>query len=75
MLVADASKIYKPGEKLVVKVISLDPKRRRIGLSVEGAKAAVERNEYLQYVSETKPQQQPQGKSAMALAFEKALRK
>jgi small subunit ribosomal protein S1 len=72
---SDASKIYRPGEKLVVKVISLDPKRRRIGLSVEGAKAAVERNEYLQYVSETKPQQQPQGKSAMALAFEKALRK
>lgn len=72
---SDPAKLHKPGEKLLVRVISLDPKRRRLALSTEGAKAATERNEYLEYVSQSKPESPSQGKSAMALALEKALRK
>lgn len=70
----DPSKLFKAGEKVVVKIIQADPRRRRMTLSIEGAKAAVERNEYLDYVKESKPDT-TQGKSAMALALEKALKK
>ena len=71
---SDPAKIHRPGEKVLVKVISADPRRRRMTLSTEGAKAALERNEYIDYVSQTRSDI-PESKSAMALAFEKALRK
>jgi len=71
---SDPAKTFKPGDKLVAKVISIDPQRKRISLSVEGAKAAAERGEYLEYVADSK-QETVDGKSAMALALEKAMKK
>ena len=71
---SDPAKLHKPGEKVLVKVLSVDSRRRRLTLSIEGAKAAVERNEYLDYVSQSQPDV-PESKSAMALALEKALRR
>lgn len=72
---ADPAKAYKPGEPVVVKVLSLDLDRKRIALSVEGAKAAAERGEYLSYVEDRSEDATGDGKSAMALAFEKAQEK
>jgi small subunit ribosomal protein S1 len=71
---SDPAKLHKPGDKLIVKVLSVEPQRRRLGLSIEGAKSAAERNQYLDYVGESRPEP-TQSKSAMALALEKALRK
>ncbi len=53
-------------------MISIDPERRRIALSHEAAKAAGERAEYLG-VMKQKESEATGGKSAMALALEKAL--
>jgi small subunit ribosomal protein S1 len=62
------------GERLSVKVISIDPERRRIALSHEAAKAAGERAEYLGVMKQmNKENEAAAGKSAMALALEKAL--
>jgi small subunit ribosomal protein S1 len=67
----DASKVHTPGERLMVRVMSLDPSRRRISLSAEAAKAAAERDEYLKFMDE---RGEGEGsKSAMALAFERAM--
>ena len=63
---------HHPGEKIPVKVISIDPERRRIALSHEAAKAAGDRAEYLG-VMKQKEAEAAGGKSAMALALEKAL--
>lgn len=70
---SDPAKQHKPGEKLMVKVLSIDLAKRRLSLSVEGAKAAAERGEYLDYVGQSRSDPSA-GKSAMALALEKALR-
>ncbi|HEY0787272.1 MAG TPA: S1 RNA-binding domain-containing protein [Thermoanaerobaculia bacterium] len=65
---------HHPGERLSVKVISIDPERRRIALSHEAAKAAGERAEYLGVMKQmNKENEASGGKSAMALALEKAL--
>jgi small subunit ribosomal protein S1 len=68
----DASKALTPGEKLVVRVMSVDPARKRISLSHDAAKAAAERDEYVKFMDDQKTDE---GKSAMALALEKALGK
>jgi len=60
-----------PGDKLVVRVMSVDPGRKRISLSHDAAKAAAERDEYVKFMDDQKADNE--GKSAMALAFEKAL--
>ncbi|HXI11996.1 MAG TPA: S1 RNA-binding domain-containing protein [Thermoanaerobaculia bacterium] len=74
---ADPAKLFKPGQSLTIKVLSIEPERKRVALSVEGAKAAAERGEYLTYIEEKKPaaDASEEGKSAMALAFEKAKEK
>ncbi|MGH9457023.1 MAG: S1 RNA-binding domain-containing protein [Thermoanaerobaculia bacterium] len=65
---------HHPGEKLMVRVISIDPERRRIALSHEAAKAAVDRAEYMGVMKQfNKDQDAAPGKSAMALALERAL--
>ncbi len=64
---------HHPGEKLAVKVISIDGERRRIALSHEAAKAAGERAEYLGVMKQMNKENEAGGKSAMALALEKAL--
>jgi len=60
-----------PGDKLVVRVMSVDQGRKRISLSHDAAKAAAERDEYVKFMDDQKVDSE--GKSAMALAFEKAL--
>jgi small subunit ribosomal protein S1 len=60
------------GERLMVRVMSIDPSRKRISLSHEAARAAVEREEYNKVLEE---RGEAEGKSAMALAFERAMGK
>jgi small subunit ribosomal protein S1 len=71
---SDASKAFQPGEKLLLRVMSVDPQRKRISLSHEAAKAAIERDEYTKFVDE-RGETASEGESAMALAFRKAMEK
>jgi small subunit ribosomal protein S1 len=68
---ADPSRAHAPGERLKVRVLSVDPTRKRISLSAEGAKAHAEREEYVSYIEE-RPDS-GEGESAMALAFRRAM--
>jgi small subunit ribosomal protein S1 len=68
----DASQAHAPGEKLMVRIMSVDPQRRRISLSHEAAKAAVDREEYAKMMDE---RGESEGESAMAIAFRKAMEK
>jgi small subunit ribosomal protein S1 len=67
----DASQVHHPGEKLMVRIMSLDPQRKRISLSHEAAKAAAEREEYTKFMDERNDE--GAGESAMALAFRTAM--
>ena len=69
---ADPSRAYEAGEKVVVRVMSVDPQRKRISLSVEAAKAAAEREEYVKFMDD---RDAAEGESAMALAFRRAMEK
>lgn len=70
----DPGKAHQPGEKLAVKILSIDRQRRRISLSHEGAKAAAERGEFLDYVEDSRAAASAaEGKSAMAMALERAM--
>jgi small subunit ribosomal protein S1 len=69
---SDPSQAYQPGEKLMVRVMSVDSQRKRISLSHEAAKAAAERDEYVKFMDE-RAESEGAGKSAMALAFERAM--
>jgi small subunit ribosomal protein S1 len=71
----DANEAFPAGKKVAVKVISLDPDRKRIALSAEGAKESALHGEYLEYQAEAKKVEASESKSAMALALEKALGK
>ena len=68
----DPSRAYEAGEKVVVRVMSVDPQRKRISLSVEAAKAAAEREEYVKFMDD---RDAAEGESAMALAFRRAMEK
>jgi small subunit ribosomal protein S1 len=70
---ADPTKAHQPGEKLLVRVMSVDPSRKRISLSAEAAKAAAERDEYVKFAEERGDT--GEGESAMALAFRRAMEK
>ncbi len=72
----DPSRAHGVGEKLPVRVLSIDPQRKRIALSHEAAKAAAERDEYLTYAGgEPAGDGGAEGESAMALAFRRAMEK
>jgi small subunit ribosomal protein S1 len=71
---SDPSKAFQPGEKLLVRVMSVDPQRKRMSLSHEAAKAALERDEFTKFAEEQRESQQ-EGESAMALAFRRAMEK
>ena len=60
------------GDKIVVRVMSIDPTRKRISLSYDAAKAAADREEYSKFMDE---QREGEGESAMALAFRRAMEK
>jgi small subunit ribosomal protein S1 len=70
---ADPSRAYEAGQKLAVRIMSIDPQRKRISLSHEAAKAAAERDEYVKFAEERGDNES--GESAMALAFKRALEK
>jgi small subunit ribosomal protein S1 len=70
---ADPSQAHLPGEKLLVRIMSIDPSRKRISLSHEAAKAAAEREEYTKFMDERNDESA--GESAMALAFRRAMEK
>jgi len=70
---SDPSKAYQPGEKVLVRVMSVDSQRKRISLSHDAAKAAAEREEYVKFMDDRDGG--GEGESAMALAFRKAMEK
>ncbi|HVT04361.1 MAG TPA: S1 RNA-binding domain-containing protein [Thermoanaerobaculia bacterium] len=72
---ADIARLHKPGAKLTVKIMNFDAERKRISLSHEAAKDSASHNDYVQYVSETKAAENAAGKSAIALAMERAMNK
>ena len=67
----DPAELHRAGEKLLVRIMSIDPQRKRISLSHEAAKAAAEREEYTKFMDERNDE--ASSESAMALAFRKAL--
>ncbi|HVG24987.1 MAG TPA: S1 RNA-binding domain-containing protein [Thermoanaerobaculia bacterium] len=69
----DPSAVHHPGEKLMVRIMSIDPSRKRISLSHEAAKAAADREEYTKIMDERNDENS--GESAMALAFRRAMEK
>ena len=71
---ADPSKAFPAGEKLLVRVMSVEPQRKRMSLSHEAAKAALERDEFTKFAEE-RAESTPEGESAMALAFRRAMEK
>jgi small subunit ribosomal protein S1 len=66
----EVSGSVRAADKLVVRVMSVDPSRKRISLSYDAAKAAAEREEYSKFMDE---QREGEGESAMALAFRRAM--
>ncbi|HEX9501835.1 MAG TPA: S1 RNA-binding domain-containing protein [Thermoanaerobaculia bacterium] len=70
----DPSKAFQSGEKLLVRVMNVDPQRKRMSLSHEAAKAALERDEFTKFAEE-RAETTPEGESAMALAFRRAMEK
>ena len=69
----EPSEAHQPGEKLAVRIMSIDPSRKRISLSHEAAKAAADREEYNKAMEERN--EEGSGESAMALAFRRAMEK
>jgi small subunit ribosomal protein S1 len=67
----DPSQAHPAGEKLMVRIMSIDPQRKRISLSHEAAKAAAEREEYSKFMDERN--EESASESAMALAFKRAM--
>jgi len=68
---SDPTTAHMPGEKLMVRIMSIDAQRKRISLSHEAAKAAAEREEYSKFMDERNDESA--GESAMALAFRRAM--
>jgi small subunit ribosomal protein S1 len=71
---SDPSKAFTPGERVVVRVMSIDSNRKRISLSADAAKAAAERDEYVKFMGDQR-EETAEGESAMALAFRRAMEK
>jgi small subunit ribosomal protein S1 len=69
----DPSSVHHAGEKLMVRIMSIDTSRKRISLSHEAARAAADREEYNKLMDERNDENS--GESAMALAFRKAMEK
>ncbi|HYO77560.1 MAG TPA: S1 RNA-binding domain-containing protein, partial [Thermoanaerobaculia bacterium] len=67
----DPGEMHPAGEKLMVRIMSIDPTRKRISLSHEAAKAAAEREEYTKFMDERN--EEASSESAMALAFRRAM--
>ncbi|HUP58884.1 MAG TPA: S1 RNA-binding domain-containing protein [Thermoanaerobaculia bacterium] len=70
---SDPTQAHRAGEKLMVRIMSVDANRKRISLSHEAAKAAADREEYTKFMEERNDESA--GESAMALAFKRALEK
>ena len=67
----EPSEAHQAGERLMVRIMSVDPTRKRISLSHEAAKAAADREEYAKMMDERN--EESSGESAMALAFRRAM--
>ena len=67
----DPTQAHRAGEKIMVRVMSVDAQRKRISLSHDAAKAAAEREEYTKFMDERNDESA--GESAMALAFRRAM--
>ena len=68
---SDPSKAFTPGDKVTVRVMSIDSNRKRISLSADAARVAADREEYAKIMDERG--EASEGESAMALAFKRAM--
>jgi small subunit ribosomal protein S1 len=72
---SDAARTFHPGDKIRVKVLSVDQERRRLSMTHDTSNEA-DSAEYNKYIADTRTgDTAAAGKSAMALALEKALEK
>ena len=67
---ASAARAYPPGREVKVQITSIDPRRQRIGLSLEGSGVGGTRHDYQSYMKNQKVEAD-QGFNALASAFQK----
>ncbi|MEM7480186.1 MAG: S1 RNA-binding domain-containing protein [Acidobacteriota bacterium] len=67
---SNPGRVYPPGQKVKVQVVSIDRRRKRISLAKEGSAVEGSRNDYQAYVKQQK-EAEATGMSAMEAAFAK----
>jgi small subunit ribosomal protein S1 len=68
---ASINRMYSPGKELKVMVMSVDPRRRRISLALEGSQTEGSRSDFEKYKKQANEEAEAAGFNAMAAAFQK----
>ena len=68
---ASLARVYPPGKAVQVQIVSVDSRRQRISLTLEGSALEGSRNDYKSYVREQRQSEPTQGFNALADAFRK----
>jgi len=68
---ASLARVYPPGKEVQVQIVSVDSRRQRISLTLEGSALEGSRNDYKSYVREQRQSEPTQGFNALADAFRK----
>ena len=68
---ASLARVYPPGKAVQVQIVSVDSRRQRISLTLEGSALEGSRNDYKSYVRDQRQSEPTQGFNALADAFRK----
>jgi small subunit ribosomal protein S1 len=68
---ASLARVYPPGKDIQVQIVSVDSRRQRISLTLEGSALEGSRSDYQAYVREQRQTEPTQGFNALADAFRK----
>jgi small subunit ribosomal protein S1 len=68
---ASLARVYPAGKKVKVQIVSVDSRRQRISLTLEGSAMEGSRSDYQAYVREQRQEESSQGFNALADAFRK----
>jgi ribosomal protein S1 len=68
---ASLARVYPPGKQVRVQIVSVDPRRQRISLTLEGSALEGSRSDYRTYLREQSKSEPTQGFNALADAFRK----
>ena len=68
---ASLARVYPPGKEVQVQIVSVDSRRQRISLTLEGSALEGSRNDYKSYVRDQRQSEPTQGFNALADAFRK----